>query len=122
MTIMKNNASVVNEIKRMSSRYPKTIKEALDFNALENESDDDVAYEKELAEKKPKMELPKQETVDIASFVASMRKQSLEVMRQLADTPDDPVYEFSKRIFQLAEKAYADSKGVKNPADSEKDF
>lgn len=119
---MKNNASVVNEIKRMSSRYPKTIKEALDFNALENESDDDVAYEKELAEKKPKMELPKQETVDIASFVASMRKQSLEVMRQLADTPDDPVYEFSKRIFQLAEKAYADSKGVKNPADSEKDF
>ena len=46
----------------------------------------------------------------IQDFIANMRKQSLKIMAKLSDTPDNPVYEFAKKIFQLAEKAHQDEK------------
>ena len=96
----------ISEIKKMSAKYPKTIKEALDFNALE---DDDMDME---MEDEPMDEPAENKAgINIENFITTMRKQSLDIMSELADNPDDPVYDFAKKIWQLAEKAYNDKKG-----------
>ena len=43
-----------------------------------------------------------------------MRKESLGIMKALSDNPDDAVYQFAKKIFQLADKAHEDQKEGKD--------
>jgi hypothetical protein len=43
-----------------------------------------------------------------------MRKESLGIMKKLADDPDNAVYQFAKKIFQLADKAHEDQKEGKD--------
>lgn len=105
MKVTKTNKAI-NEIKKMSAKYPKSIKEALDFNQLENEEDMDFEDEPMPEEE----EMPEKGGINIENFITTMRKQSLDIMSELADTPDDPVYDFAKKIWQLAEKAYNDQK------------
>ena len=98
----------INEIKRLTSVYPKSINEALNFNQLENETDEDMLMDDE----EPKHIEDDGPSID--GFIANMRKESLGIMKKLADTPDDAVYQFAKKIFQLADKAHEDQKEGKD--------
>jgi hypothetical protein len=51
---------------------------------------------------------------NVEGFIANMRKESLGIMKALADNPDDAVYQFAKKIFQLADKAHEDQKEGKD--------
>ena len=44
----------INEIKRLTSVYPKSINEALNFNQLENETDEDMLMDDEEPIEEPK--------------------------------------------------------------------
>lgn len=48
--------------------------------------------------------------MDVKAFIDDIRKKSLRGMAQLADTPDDPLYDVLKRIWQTCDKAYNDQK------------
>jgi hypothetical protein len=109
----------INEIKRISAKMPKSINEALNFNDLAE--DDDMEMEEEPMDEP--MEQPSKPVnaagINIDNFITTMRKQSLDIMSQLADHPEDETYEFAKKIWQLAEKAYNDKRDAngegKNP-------
>ena len=106
----------IKEIKRLTSLYPKSINEAINFNQLENETDEDMLMDDENPIEEP-IDEPKDIEDDGASidgFIANMRKESLGIMKKLADDPDNPVYQFAKKIFQLADKAHEDQKEGKD--------
>lgn len=107
---MKTN---INQIRTISSRMPKTINEAINFN-----EDDDMDM-MDMPEEGPEEELPTEapvaeDTHNIDNFISNMRKESLGIMKALADNPDDSVYQFAKKIFQLADKAHEDQKEGKD--------
>ena len=111
-TVMKKNTMKTNikQIRTISSRMPKTINEAINFN-----EDDDM----DMPEEGPEEELPAEspvakDTHNIDNFISNMRKESLGIMKALADNPDDSVYQFAKKIFQLADKAHEDQKEGKD--------
>ena len=107
---MKTN---IKQIRTISSRMPKTINEAINFN-----EDDDMDM-MDMPEEGPEEELPDEspvakDTHNIDNFISNMRKESLGIMKALADNPDDSVYQFAKKIFQLADKAHEDQKEGKD--------
>ena len=93
----------------MSSRIPKSINEAINFN-------DNIAYENEDMEimdepieepiEEP-MESPIEEPQDMGAdkLLADIRKMSINGLAKLADNPDDPNYEMLKKIFLMLDKA-----------------
>lgn len=100
------------EIKKLSQRFPKTISEALCYSGLDEDTDDDYTeHNNKENTYQPKSEGVVSGTVNIDNFISHIRRLSLEMMSKLADTPDNPVYDFSKKIFQLAEKTYDEQKG-----------
>lgn len=112
---MKKNTMKTNikQIRTISSRMPKTINEAINFN-----EDDDMDM-MDMPEEDPEEELPDEapaaeDTHNIDNFISNMRKESLGIMKALADNPDDSVYQFAKKIFQLADKAHEDQKEGKD--------
>ena len=112
---MKKNTMKTNikQIRTISSRMPKTINEAINFN-----EDDDMDM-MDMPEEGPEEELPAEspvakDTHNIDNFISNMRKESLGIMKALADNPDDSVYQFAKKIFQLADKAHEDQKEGKD--------
>ena len=114
-TVMKKNTMKTNikQIRTISSRMPKTINEAINFN-----EDDDMDM-MDIPEEGPEEELPDEspvakDTHNIDNFISNMRKESLGIMKALADNPDDSVYQFAKKIFQLADKAHEDQKEGKD--------
>ena len=116
-TVMKKNTMKTNikQIKSISSRMPKTINEAINFN----EDDDMDMMDMDMPEEGPEEELPAEspvakDTHNIDNFISNMRKESLGIMKALADNPDDSVYQFAKKIFQLADKAHEDQKEGKD--------
>ena len=116
-TVMKKNTMKTNikQIKSISSRMPKTINEAINFN----EDDDMDMMDMDMPEEGPEEELPTEspvakDTHNIDNFISNMRKESLGIMKALADNPDDSVYQFAKKIFQLADKAHEDQKEGKD--------
>lgn len=109
---MKTN---INQIRKISSKMPKTINEAINFN----ETDDMDMMDMDMPEEGPEEELPTEapvaeDTHNIDNFISNMRKESLGIMKALADNPDDSVYQFAKKIFQLADKAHEDQKEGKD--------
>ena len=109
---MKTN---INQIRTISSRMPKTINEAINFN----EDDDMDMMDMDMPEEGPEEDMPTEAPVaednhNIDNFIANMRKESLGIMKALADNPDDSVYQFAKKIFQLADKAHEDQKEGKD--------
>lgn len=93
----------ISEMKRLSSRIPKTINEAINF-----QEDDDLEMQDEpmdgIDAEKP-MDKPKEESgMDVMAFVDDIRKKSLKGMAQLADNPDDERYQLLKKIWQICDK------------------
>lgn len=105
----KNNSNNIKTIQKMSSRIPKSINEAINFN-------DNVAYENEDMEM---MDEPMEEPIDepmeapieepqeagAEKLLADIRKMSINGLAKLADNPDDPNYEMLKKIFLMLDKA-----------------
>lgn len=111
-TSLKEN---IGHLRKISSKMPKTINEALNF-----QEDDDMEMMDEPmggdVEDSP-VDSPKPVESDepnIDAFIANMRKESLCIMKHLYDDPDNAVYQFAKKIFQLADKAYEDQKEGKD--------
>ena len=65
----------INEIKRLTSVYPKSINEALNFNQLENETDEDMLMDDEEPIEEPKHIEDDGPSID--GFIANMRKESI---------------------------------------------
>jgi hypothetical protein len=111
---MKRNVTKneIGKIKSVSSRIPKSINEAINFNDDMYEDDDEMMGDEET----PISNYEHEEDGDInmENFISTMRKQSLKIMSKLSDSPDNPIYEFAKKIFQLAEKAHQDEKEGKD--------
>ena len=104
-----NNSNNIKMIQKMSSRIPKSINEAINFN-------DNVAYENEDIEMMDEpmeepieepIESPVEEPQDMGAdkLLADIRKMSINGLAKLADNPDDPNYEMLKKIFLMLDKA-----------------
>lgn len=101
----KNTPNNLKAIKNISSKMPKSINEAINFN-------DDMAYEGEDMEMMDEpMEEPMEEPVEESQemgaekLLADIRKMSINGLAKLADNPDDPNYEMLKKIFLMLDKA-----------------
>lgn len=110
-TSLKEN---IGHLHRISSKIPKTINEAINFCEdddveMNDEPIDDIESEEPIASKEIGDDEP-----SIDGFIANMRKESLGIMKRLADDPDNAVYQFAKKIFQLADKAHEDQKEGKD--------
>ena len=94
---MQNN---IKQIKKLSSKMPKTINEAINFN----ENDDmDVMGDEPMMDDEP-IENHDDAGMDVMAFVDDIRKKSLKGMAQLADNPDDERYQLLKKIWQICDK------------------
>lgn len=114
---MKKNTMKTNikQIRTISSRMPKTINEAINFNEDDDMDMMDMDMPEEGSEEESPAEAPvAEDTHNIDNFISNMRKESLGIMKALADNPDDSVYQFAKKIFQLADKAHEDQKEGKD--------
>lgn len=110
-TSLKEN---IGHLQRISSKIPKTINEAINFQEgddmdvmdepMDGEVEDEPIVDKGIEDNEP----------NIDTFIANMRKESLGIMKKLADDPDNAVYQFAKKIFQLADKAHEDQKEGKD--------
>jgi len=89
----------INEIKKIASKMPKTLAEALNFN--EEEYDDVEMMDAEEPIQEP---APREEGMDVMKFVDDIRKQALRGMAQLADNPEDERYQILKKIWQICDK------------------
>ena len=102
---MKTNIS---QLKKISSRMPKTINEAINFN---EDSDMDM-MDMEPMEDEPMAEEPIEDNsfeskggeMDVMAFVDDIRKKSLKGMAALAENPDDERYQLLKKIWQICDK------------------
>jgi hypothetical protein len=95
----------INKLKNISSKMPKTINEAINFN----EDDDMDMMDDEPMEYEPMGDEPMEEPqadngMDVMAFVDDIRKKSLKGMAQLADNPDDERYQLLKKIWQICDK------------------
>ena len=117
-TVMKKNTIKTNitQLKKISSKMPKTIKEAINFNEDDDMEimDEPIVDDEPIVNDEPIEKKPIGEDSNIENFIANMRKESLGIMKALADNPDDSVYQFAKKIFQLADKAHEDQKEGKD--------
>lgn len=105
--VMKKNViqENISRLKNISSKMPKTINEAINFN----EDDDMNMMDDEPMEYEPMGDEPMEEPqadngMDVMAFVDDIRKKSLKGMAQLADNPDDERYQLLKKIWQICDK------------------
>lgn len=101
--IQRNIASM----KKISSKMPKSINEAINFNESEDmdlDMMDDEPMEEPMNEP---MEAPIEEPQEVGAekLLADIRKMSINGLAKLADNPDDPNYEMLKKIFLMLDKA-----------------
>lgn len=94
----------INQLKRISSKMPKTINEAITF---EDDGEDvmngDEMGDGEMIDEPQQKEL-QDDGMDVMAFVDDIRKKSLKGMAQLADNPDDERYQLLKKIWQICDK------------------
>ena len=121
----KNLRKEINEISRISKNIP-SLMETIHFSPerereMYAEDEDFDAQEPEMEEtpmtnqpQQKEMPLSNEGDSNVEGFIANMRKESLGIMKALSDNPDDAVYQFAKKIFQLADKAHEDQKEGKN--------
>ena len=105
----------INQLKRISSKMPKTINEAITF---EDDGEDvmnggDIADDEMIDEPQP--EEPQDNGMDVMAFVDDIRKKSLKGMAQLADNPDDERYQLLKKIWQICDKKPEQQTAFSNP-------
>lgn len=106
----------INQIRKISSKMPKSINEAINFNETDDMDmiDDEPMMDEPMEDEPMGTESMDDSNTNIDNFIANMRKESLGIMKALADNPDDSVYQFAKKIFQLADKAHEDQKEGKD--------
>ena len=120
----KNLRKEINEISRISKNIP-SLMETIHFSPerereMYEEDDEFDAQEPEMEETpmmKPQqkgMPSSNEDNSNVEGFIANMRKESLGIMKALSDNPDDAVYQFAKKILQLADKAHEDQKEGKD--------
>ena len=95
----KENIKNINEIKKLSSKFPKTLNEALNFNNVSEE--DDIEYEDEMEE--PEMSEPNA-SEKARQLIDNIRKMSLRAMAELADTPEDENYIMLKKVWSMTDR------------------
>lgn len=103
---MKKNTtkSNITNIKKVSSRIPKSINEAINFNDDVYEDDEEmIGGEEEAPINEPEHD-SSESKMDVMEFVDDIRKKSLRGMAQLADNPDDERYQLLKKIWQICDK------------------
>lgn len=106
----------VSAIKKMSKKMPKTINEAINFNAPCEGEDEDLLVDDDVedmpVDNAPELgneEMPVNNASEKAKkLIDDIRKMSLRAMAELADTPECPEYENLKRIWQLCDKAVSE--------------
>lgn len=95
----------IKKLKNISSKLPKTINEAINFNEDDNmDMMDDEPMEYEPMGDEPMEEPQADNGMDVMAFVDDIRKKSLKGMAQLADNPDDERYQLLKKIWQICDK------------------
>ena len=93
----------IKQLKKISSKMPKTINEAITFeDDGEDVMDGEMADDEMIDE--PQHEEPQESGMDVMAFVDDIRKKSLKGMAQLADNPDDERYQLLKKIWQICDK------------------
>lgn len=111
-TVMKKNTIKTNitQLKKISSKMPKTINEAINFNETDDmEMIDDEPMGDELMGDELMGDEPvisqETENMNADELLSDIRKKALKAMANLADTPEDPNYEVLKKIFMMLDKA-----------------
>ena len=107
---MKKNINI-NNIKKLSSRIPKSINEAINFNDIEMMENEEMDMMYDEAMEEPIEEpIVNSESSDISAdeLINDIRKKALKAMANLADTPEDPNYEVLKKIFMMLDKAVSE--------------
>lgn len=104
---MKKNTTKANlhEIKKITSKLPKTINEALDFEGTLGEENEELLYddsEMDMEEEAPIREEPA--GMDVAAFLDDIRKKALKGMAELAEYPESPEYQQLKKVWSLVDK------------------
>ena len=99
----------INEIKKISSKFPKTLKEALNFNETDDsiETMEEPPVEPEIHQERHITHEPKEMQsvgMNVAEFVDDIRKKALRGMAELADNPDDEKYQLLKKIWAICDK------------------
>jgi 5,10-methenyltetrahydromethanopterin hydrogenase len=105
-TSFKNN---INAIKTITSKMPKTLNEAINFNEADDMQMMDRPMDDEMMgpEEDMSMDDPMgdEQGSGADKLLSDIRKMSINGLAQLADTPDDPNYEMLKKIFLMLDKA-----------------
>ena len=83
----------ISSMKKMSSKMPKTINEAINFNEDGMEDQETEMMDDEMLDEPEQHEEPQESGMDVMAFVDDIRKKSLKGMAQLADNPDDERYQ-----------------------------
>ena len=108
---MKKNTTNANlhEIRKITSKLPKTINEALNFEgAMGEEENEELLYDdsemgmEHNLEEKPMKEEPV--GMDVAAFLDDIRKKALKGMAELAEYPESPEYQQLKKVWSLVDK------------------
>lgn len=100
----------INEIKKMSSKFPKTLNEALNFNEMENDDEMGFEEEPEMMNEPHHEEMHNEEPeINNASekakkLIDDIRKMSLKAMAELADTPEDENYLMLKKVWSMTDR------------------
>ena len=107
---MKKNINI-NNIKKLSSRIPKSINEAINFNDIEMMDNEEMdMMDDETMEEPVEEPIGNSEISDMSAdeLINDIRKKALKAMANLADTPEDPNYEVLKKIFMMLDKAVSE--------------
>lgn len=102
-------------MKKLSSKMPKTIDEAINFGGNPYEDDDELMGNDDMGEEPERQEDPEGDSMDVMQFVDDIRKKSLRGMAQLADNPDDERYQLLKKIWQICDKKPEQQTAFSNP-------
>lgn len=114
---MKKNTTLkenIGHLRNLSSKMPKTINEAINFqesddmDMLDNEPSDELEHDEPV-------DSHEESGMDVMAFVDDIRKKSLKGMAQLADNPDDERYQLLKKIWQICDKKPEQQTAFSNP-------
>lgn len=96
-------------IKNITSKMPKTINEAINFNDIEMENDEmDMMYDDVEEPEEPMSKSMEESEMSAEELINDIRKKALKAMANLADSPEDPNYDVLKKIFMMLDKAVSE--------------
>ena len=99
----------IKNITKLSSKMPKTLNEALNFNENEDFNDVDMNIgdgEEEVLDvpQKETMPEPNNASEKAKKLIDDIRKMALRAMAELADTPEDESYIMLKKVWSTVDR------------------